>query len=52
MPMELSAAPLYSLGQDNWNYVQNNFPVHVMQLMLMLVSHDARSVFNGIIPFC
>ena len=47
MAMELSIAPLYLLGHDDSNNVQNNSFGQVMPLMLVSVSHDANSVING-----
>ena len=39
------------LGQDDRNEVHHHFPCHVMQLTLVLASHDAISILNVIIIF-
>ena len=49
MLMASSMTPLHSLGQDNWNKVQNEMFGHVTSLVL--VSHDVDGIINGTIPF-
>ena len=44
-------APLHSLGHNYWNNVQYNLLGHVMQLMVVAVSHYDNSVINGTILF-
>ena len=51
MPMALSIAPLYSLGQDHCTNVQHNFLSILMPLMLVSMSHNANSVIDGTILF-
>ena len=51
MPMALSIAPFYSLGQDDQNEFQHNFFSHVITLALALVSNDDDGIINGTTPF-
>ena len=51
MPMELSMAPLYFLGQDDWHQVQHYLSGHVMPFALMLASHDVISIVKRTTTF-
>ena len=47
MPMALSMAPLYSLGQDDENEVQHDIFGHVTPLVQLTVYLDTDRFVNG-----
>ena len=51
MPMALTMVPFYSLHQDDCNEGQHDLFCHVTPLAMVLVSHDADGIVNGIIEF-